>query len=341
MSRLDTATPQEADAAYELVIDAVPMTFESVHESALEAKERTRDHLRKALIGKLERAGIDAKDGRYRLSRLRMAHGAHFADMHFCMARIFDNDRAAIVVRRFQFDGVDLYTRVNGRVIVNREELDQAREDVRQLHERLAAADKRVALAQTNEQHAYALVDVVERAKADSERERDGERREVARLQKELAAKDTTIATLQMDLEVYREERRRRAATAATIATPPALGAQAKVIGGGRGALLARLLQARSCMSLTPNTPTTSRWANACDTNSSDDESVANTVIHTTTPDETQDDNEMFHDAPTEPPADNEFDPTIQSASSSRGRRSDVSWCTAHRANIRSLAHTI
>ena len=71
MSRLDTATPQEAD---ELVIDAVPVTFESVHESALEAKERTRGHLRNALVGKLERAGIDAKDGRFR--RKSIADGA-------------------------------------------------------------------------------------------------------------------------------------------------------------------------------------------------------------------------------------------------------------------------
>ena len=36
---------------------------------------------------------------------MRMAHGAHFADMHFSMLRIADNDRAAVIVRRFKFDG--------------------------------------------------------------------------------------------------------------------------------------------------------------------------------------------------------------------------------------------
>ena len=70
----------------------------------------------------------------------------------------------------------------------------------------------------------------------------------MARLQKELAAKDTTIATLQMDLEVYREERRRRAATATTTATPPALGAQVKVSGSPLSILSYFIDQIKKCL---------------------------------------------------------------------------------------------
>ena len=205
---INFAGPAEADAAYEGIIEYVPIRAR-VNETPKRAAWRLAAVVIDAVKAKLNMAGIEANSGRYRLAAVQYDedHG-YYAHLFFTMARIRENDLAIRELAHFMFEGHTLTTRENGRVIVNIEQLNRVNAELAREREHTRAIEREAQLERERKRR-------VEKELAESRlAEQEGLRREEK--QRETISKlEAKIAAIELDIAAHR-------LMARTRASPPA-----------------------------------------------------------------------------------------------------------------------
>ena len=150
---IDNATPNDADAAYEVIMEFVPMRVNydkgRPTQTPDQALESTRGRLFDQVRAVLKRSGLDGQSGRFRLGQHQGdARRGYFAHFYFCLKRIRDNDLAAVALRGFRFDGVECNVKTNGRVIVDNEIEQRAAQAIEREREAREEGERRAVDAE-------------------------------------------------------------------------------------------------------------------------------------------------------------------------------------------------
>ena len=211
---INFAGPAEADAAYEGVIEYLPIRAR-VNETPRQAAWRLAPTLTDAVKAKLRLAGIDANTGRYRLAAVQYDNErGHYAHLFFGMLRIRENDLAIRELAHFTFDGHTLTTRENGRVIVNNDQLNRLHVELDRERERSRGAEQEAQLKRERTRR-------VEDELADERRTSQEARRQLAKQRETSIKLETKVAALELDIAAHRLMARTRASPP-TPPSPPA-----------------------------------------------------------------------------------------------------------------------
>ena len=155
---IDNATPNDADAAYEVIMEFVPMRVNydkgRPTQTPDQALESTRGRLFDQVRAVLKRSGLDGQSGRFRLGQHQGdARRGYFAHFYFCLKRIRDNDLAAVArqderAQRQVSSQVECNVKTNGRVIVDNEVEERTAQAIEREREKKEEAERRAVDAE-------------------------------------------------------------------------------------------------------------------------------------------------------------------------------------------------